>query len=439
MNQVKTTLYALNKDGSIQEWRVYTELSNVIVQFGKKGGKIQTKITECSPKNVGRANETTGEQQAILEAISKWEKQVRTGYRESVDQLENEEQFSPMLAHDGTKRSHDIIYPCYAQPKLDGLRCLVTFDVFGNPTFNSRGNKTYPVKGKVVDQMVELRDRMLNTTFEGRSPMFDGELYIHGLSLQKIIALAKKWRTHAEIEVEIDKDFEADKKRRDKAIKNGDKEWKNFAKRMVKVEEEPVRDSDRYSGYESADLKFHIFDVPDTNGKQWFISQPEDQVEWANCRLKDLQIARLEGSNMSHLAFVAGMVLESEEQVLHWIGKFMEGGYEGIIVRNFKGVYEFNNRSSDLIKWKIFKTIEVFVEGYEVDKNDEVLLHCRLQSDAKVNVKMKGTHDYQKNCMYLVGRFITISFQAYTDDGVPTFARGIAERDVNPDTWEVLE
>jgi len=52
---------------------------------------------------------------------------------------------------------------------------------------------------------------------------------------------------------------------------------------------------------------------------------------------------------------------------------------------------------------------------------------------------MKGTHAYRANCMYLVGSFITISFQAYTDDGAPSFATGLTERDVNPDTWEVLE
>ena len=438
MHQVKTTLYALNKDESFQQWKVFTVGSTIVVEFGKLGGKIQVKRTEAKPKNVGRANETTAEEQAVLEAISKWEKQVRTGYRESTEELETVEQFSPMLAHDGNKRSHDIVYPCYVQPKLDGLRCLVTFDVFGNPIFNSRGNKTYPIQGKIAEQMTELRDKTMNTIFENRTPMFDGEVYLHGLSLQKIVALAKKWRTHDEIEIEIDKDFEADKKRRAKAIAAGETVWKNFAKREISVEVEPVRDTDRYNGYESADLQFHIFDIPDSK-KKWYVPKPDDQVEWADSRYTDLFLIGLEASGMSHLRFVKGKVLETEEAVKLYIGDYMEQGYEGVIVRNFDGVYLFNQRSSDLIKWKIFQTIEAFVFGFEIDKNDEVLLHCRLQSGVEFKVKMKGTHAYRANCMYLVGSFITISFQAYTDDGAPSFATGLTERDVNPDTWEVLE
>lgn len=437
MNQIKTTLYSLNKDGSFQQWKVFVQGDEIFVEFGKLDGKIQTKITKALPKNVGRSNETTGEQQAVLEAISKWEKQVRTGYRETTIELDTVEQFSPMLAHDGTKRSHDIIYPCYVQPKLDGLRCLVTFDN-GTPVFNSRGNKTYPIQGVVVDQVKILVEGLSDSIFKDRKPMLDGELYIHGLSLQKIGALAKKWRTHETIAEEIQKDYDADVKRRNKAIEAGESEWKNWAKRMVAIEELPVLDVDRYGGYESADLQFHVFDIPDAN-KCWWLPTLEGELEQQDCRYKDMFHAGLENSGNSHIIFVSGQILKTEEEVKTWIGKYMEAGYEGIIVRNFKGVYEFNFRSSDLIKWKIFKTIEVFVIGYEVDKNGEVLLHCVLQNGVRVNVKMKGTHEYQKNCMYLVGRFITISFQDYTDDGVPTFARGIAERNVDPDTWEVLE
>ena len=50
-------LYALNKDSSIQVW--YGEITgedNFTVYWGKEGGKIQSKTTYCTPKNVGRSN-----------------------------------------------------------------------------------------------------------------------------------------------------------------------------------------------------------------------------------------------------------------------------------------------------------------------------------------------------------------------------------------------
>lgn len=431
MIKIKSTLFALNKDGSFQEWNVFVDGATVLVQFGKLDGKIQTKKTICESKNVGRSNETTPEQQAILEAEAKWDKQYRLGYRESTNELVTVEQFSPMLAHDAIKRSHDIIYPCYAQPKLDGLRCLVTFDEEGNSIFNTRGNKTYPIIGKIKEQIEALREK-------SGYPMFDGEVYLHGLSLQKIVSLAKKWRTHEQIEIEIDKDFEADKKRQAKAIKDGQPTYKNFAKKEVKVEVDPVRDSNRYGGYESADLKFHIFDIPSAT-KQWYIEKDEDAVQWADCRLTDLQLARLDASGSSHLVFVEGMILNTEAEVKDWIARFMQDNYEGIIIRNFIGVYEFGQRSQNMQKWKIFQTVEAYVFDYEIDKNDEVVLICRLQNGVVVRAKMKGDHNYRKNNMNLVGSFITISFQAYTEDGVPQFPVGVAERDVDPVTWEVRE
>lgn len=408
MQQVNKSLYALNKDGSYQQWDVWVDGEEVIVLFGKVDGKIQRKVTVCTPKNVGRANETTAEQQALLEAQSKWEKQYRLGYRESIEELETEEQMSPMLAHDALKRKKDISYPCYVQPKLDGLRCLVTFDESGEPVFNSRGNKTYPIQGKIIQQIKELRKE---TGFD----VFDGEVYLHGLSLQKIVSLAKKWRNEFDIQKEMEKDLKKAKKNDPNAII-----------------------AHPYGGYSSDDLEFHIFDIP--SKKPWYVEKDVDGWEESKCRFGSLCQADhiATEDDLSKLKFVFGFVAEDEESVKESIGHYMARGYEGAIIRNFKGLYEFGQRSSDLQKWKEFQETEVYVYDYEIDKNNEVLLHCRLKSGVLLKVKMRGTHQYRASCMSLVGKFITIRFQAYTDEGVPQFASGLYEREVNPETWEPL-
>jgi len=47
------------------------------------------------------------------------------------------------LAMDYKKRGHNIVYPCYVQPKLDGIRCLATRK--GNTiTYTSRDEKEFP-------------------------------------------------------------------------------------------------------------------------------------------------------------------------------------------------------------------------------------------------------------------------------------------------------
>lgn len=429
MKQINETLYALNKDGSFQEWKVFVEDDVICVHFGKKDGKIQNKFTTCEPKNVGRANETTAEEQACLEAVSKWEKQYRLGYRPTVDELSTGEQFSPMLAADATKKNHMIDYPCYVQPKLDGLRCLVTFDENGEPIFNSRGNKVYPLQGEIVTQIKFLQE---STGY----PMFDGEVYLHGLSLQKIISLTKKWRTHEDIEKELDKDLAADHKRRDKAIADNKKEYKNFSGNFVSVAVIPERDDNRYGGYESADLQFHIFDVPNKD-KVWF------DVNSRDGRMFDLK----ESYNtvvelcLDSLEVVQGCMLSTEQEVRDSIAIYMQTSYEGSIIRNFKGKYEFGQRSNDLLKWKLFQTDEALVESVEEDKNLEGILYCKLKTGVKFKCKMKGTHAERSTSQMkkLINKFITFSYQTLTDDGVPQFPVALYVRDVNPDTWEPLE
>lgn len=423
MNQIKTTLFALNKDQSFQEWKVFVEDSNVIVQFGKVGGKVQTKVTECEPKNVGRANETTGQQQAIAEGISKWEKQVRLGYRESTAELETEDNLSPMLAQDAIKRSKNIIYPCYAQPKLDGLRCLVTFDDEGQPVFNSRGNKIYPIKGKIVDEIIELRKA---TGFN----MFDGEVYLHGLSLQKIVSLAKKWRTKEDIEAEVNKEYLTEVKK-----------WKKDPSKY----EEPQPNLNKYGGFCSDDLEFHIFDIP-SKGKVWDSNNGyEDSWDYKDhpCRYADLMntdstVSKL---TLSKIKIVHGSFMEDEDQTKDSIGIYMQRGYEGAIIRNFKGLYEFGQRSTDLQKWKLFQDSEAKVTGYTIDKNKEAVLECIEKDGTTFKCKMKGTfldrnEDAAKK---IVDNFINFSFQARTDDGVPQFPVGQYVRNVDPVTWQPLD
>lgn len=423
MIQCNKDLFALNKDGSIQSWQVFTEGSKVIVLFGKVGGKIQRKETFCKPKNVGRANETTSDEQALAEAQSKWEKQVRLGYRESIEDLKTGEVLSPMLAQDASKKPHLIEYPCHVSAKLDGLRCLVTFDADGEPVFNSRGNKTYPIQGKIVDQIKKLRE-------ESGFDMFDGEVYLHGLSLQKIVSLAKKWRSKEDIDAEIDKEYLAEFKK-----------WQKSPEAYVK----PEPNVNKYSGYTSDDLEFHIFDIP-SKGKVWDSDNGYKGVWYYSdhpCRYADLMDSdrMVYKLNLGKIKIVHGSLMENEDQVKDTIGICMQRGYEGAIIRNFKGLYEFGQRSNDLLKWKIFQDTEAKVVDVEIDKNGEGVLHCVLQNGVKFKCKMKGTHAerlYDQQ-LKLVGEFINVTYQTLTEDGVPQFPVAKSVRDVNPETWEVNE
>lgn len=428
MKQINTTLFALNKNGTYQQWKVFVDGDTVVVEFGRENGKLQTKLTICKPKNIGRSNETTAEQQAKLEAQSKWEKQVRLGYREDKASLTDIPSISPMLASDATKKSHMIKYPCCISQKLDGLRVLVTFDEDGEPIFNSRGNKTYPIKGTLIEQVKELR-RL--SGFD----MFDGELYIHGLPLQKITSLAKKWKSKEDIEQEINKEYM--------------KEYSKWKTNPAKYSP-PEKDTLKYGGYCSDDLEYHIFDIPsdlpfwkgiDSMYKDGFPMSRHAALSIVDRAIIDNLFSEDEdkGVLLTHLKMVYGVIVENEADVLKYITLFMEHGYEGAILRNFDGKYEFGQRSNDLLKWKLFNDTEAEAIDVEEDKNGEGVLICRDREGIIVRLKMKGTHQERlyENQLKNIGKWIKFSYQARTEDNNYQFPVGLSLRSVNPLTKEV--
>ena len=50
-----TTLYKSNKNGSIQQWSVSTFEDTYTVQFGQVDGAMQTAVTTCTGKHLGKS------------------------------------------------------------------------------------------------------------------------------------------------------------------------------------------------------------------------------------------------------------------------------------------------------------------------------------------------------------------------------------------------
>lgn len=174
------TLYGLDKKDSCKVWSISTEGDELIIVHGKEGGKMQTKREIVKGKNIGRANETTPAEQAELEAMSRWRKQIDKGYRETKEEL-TELPLLPMLAQDYLKQGHRIKYPCFGSPKLDGVRCLAIRHT-DRVDLKSRGGKEYVVP--------HIQEQLMLVMREG--DVFDGELYIHGKYLEEIVSCVKK-------------------------------------------------------------------------------------------------------------------------------------------------------------------------------------------------------------------------------------------------------
>jgi DNA ligase-1 len=172
-------LFKKDSKGKIRFLGIDTEGSAVIQISGLLGGKQVRHVGQCEGKNIGRSNETTPEYQATLEANAKFVKKLKEGYfttqQEAVDQVV----ILPMLAKVFEKEERKVTYPCYAQPKLDGMRGLGDCNL---STLTSRSGNNIETLGHITSQLPYL------------GVVLDGELYAHGETFQENMRMIKKYR-----------------------------------------------------------------------------------------------------------------------------------------------------------------------------------------------------------------------------------------------------
>lgn len=193
-------LYGTEKNGKTKIWKAtiyYDDVSKYAMSsfdFGQLDGKKQTASREYKEgKNIGKKNETTPLQQCINETRKKWsDKKDKESY--SLNNNNNEEKeeikdnkYFPMLAHtyepnSNKKKKSDIVFPCYVQPKLDGLRCIMYTDKKGNIMCQSR-------TGSYFESIYHISEE-LKSCLKGK--ILDGELYTNEIPFEELAGLIKK-------------------------------------------------------------------------------------------------------------------------------------------------------------------------------------------------------------------------------------------------------
>jgi DNA ligase-1 len=161
---------------------IYAEGDQVVQVSGLLDGKKVENRTQCIGKNFGRSNETTPEEQAISQAEAKIASKLQEGYFETLEEVKGEEVILPMLAKVYEKEVKKIEWPCYVQPKLDGMRGLPL-------SMNLIQSRT----GREIENLEHLHNE-LHILRETLGTIPDGELYAHGLTFQENMTIIKKYR-----------------------------------------------------------------------------------------------------------------------------------------------------------------------------------------------------------------------------------------------------
>lgn len=188
------TIYKKTKTGKVQEWTIEVKGNQYRTISGHTDGeKIVNEWTDCDVKNAGRSNATTANEQALKEAEAKRKKKLESGYFESIKDINKVQYFEPMLAQ--KYEDHEISYPVLSQPKLDGIRCIVTKDGM------------FSRNGKAIISAPHIRENLEKFFKDYPNAILDGELYCDKFAndFNKICSLVKRTKpTDEELEESAD-------------------------------------------------------------------------------------------------------------------------------------------------------------------------------------------------------------------------------------------
>jgi DNA ligase-1 len=353
------TIYKKTKTGATQEWTIEVVGNKYRTHSGQVGGIITTnEWTIVYGKNTGKLNETTDKEQTMKEAVAKRTKKLESGYFENIKHINKTQYFEPMLASKWEDSKDKITYPIFSQPKLDGIRCIVTKDGM------------FSRNGKPIISAPHIRESLSEVFDVYPELILDGELYADKFAndFNKIVSLVKKTKP-------TDADLKESKKNiqywiydlPDNDIQFGDRcdrlnelfeNYNAFKKHCIEVETHICNDEDEVMGlYEEYVEKGFEGQMLRTNGK------------YENKRSKFL---------MKHKSFI------DEEYTI-------------------VDVCEGEGNKTNMVGYMTFKT----ADGKPFKSN--------------VKATFEESEEMFRNKKQLIGKQATIKFFQFTPDGIPRF------------------
>ena len=395
------TLYKRDKKGKVRAWTIEHDTVSYWTISGiyPDGKMTKTAPTFVEQKNVGKANETSLEQQVLNEVASKIQYQIDQGFTYEIPT--EEKRFEVILANKYQDRieKNKLDFPYIVEPKLDGVRCYIKM-VDGVIRMFSRKHKEF----KSVPHLTE--NRFIIEFFKKYpDAILDGELYNHDLKddFNKIVSLVKKTKPTA-----------ADLEESKKIVEYHCFDSYYPSEPQLKYVERKVRVGEIISDIRGTDILFKETVVTCEEVKivgLFFIQQKSNNQYgwWLN-------------------------VVQTEEKTDDYIENQLKFGYEGIMLK--KDVPYFFGRSFDMLKYKKFFDKEFKIVDFEEGNGNLVgiaaAVICETEDGQTFKAGVMGTQDYARDLFtnkdLYKGKMATIVYQALTPmkdgkGGVPRFGK----------------
>jgi len=362
-------LYTRDSLGNIRVWYMEQEGNKYRTVAGLVDGeRVISEWTVASPKNVGKKNETSADEQATVEVEARYKKQKKTGYFEDVKDVDKSSYVEPMLAKSYKDYVEDIDFENEqwgAQTKYNGICCVVTKD----GCFSRKGERFLSI----------------NHIWEGLAPFFEKnpKSFLHG---------------------ELFND-----------------EYREKLNEIVKLCRKTVNITEEDRQRSKSLISFYTYDgciieegldqsAPYTERKKWI----------------DENVVRI----YDHCAEVQTTIIKDKKHLEEIFAEKIERGDEGLMLRKMDMIYE-HKRSKNLLKYKPVDSEEMVIlnitEGsgnwQGKAKNIKVKTKKGLVFDAVFKGDMKSAEDFLKNSKEWIGKEVTIHFFGRTGLGCPQYAQ----------------
>lgn len=387
-------------------------------QVSPKGESLHQTSTPklVRPTNVGQANERGGREQAIAEMEALAAKMRQKHY------LADGETPSPrahaMLLHDARKGGYlkKMTWPAMTSAKLDGIRCLAD----GVNGFWTRNGLSFPdgVTDHLHDALARSTAADSGLTKAGWRWVRDGELMLPAtVTVDEHMAD----RIHADAMEDYAETLRA---------------WKKnpvgpqpvapvWTLTPVFTFQDTVR-ACKKARTTSELLVFHVFDA-------YLPEMPNLGFEKRYAAARQI----VEAADSEFVQIVCADMLAGQDGLQARHDDYASQGYEGLVLRSLDGEYTPGHRSGTALKFKMFQDAEFLVVGVVAATGNHegaAVFVCKGPA-GEFTVNPDGGLDvrraiYAERKKYL-GRWVKVTFQNLTDDGMPRFpTRAVVREEV---------
>lgn len=361
--------------------------TKIYAKYYTETGILDMKITKSEPtiitkgKNIGKKNETNVLTQGLIEIRSKYLKKIDSGYSKNIKSTDNKIPY-PMALHRYDNFSNKLSFPCFIQPKLDGIRIMVYYDI----ELNSVIIKSRKLKNILGFDYI--KNELYDILKENKTLYLDGELYCHGIQLQDISS-------------------------------------------MVRNEDRAINDKI---------LKFNIFDCFDVSNPKWkFIDRLEFIYNICKSHNSDC-------NDTNYVISVLTKKVENKAEGDKVYNEYIKDNYEGVVYKNIDGLYKFSYdkelRSYDNLKRKQqfdeeFEIID-YTTGTQGKYVGSIIFIMKTKDNQTFNVTPNVKYEEQQEMYklaqkdfdkYYKGKMATIRYDDLSKNGIPLRAKWITIRD----------